>query len=98
MTDANQRFQQVVAFVRDGMRQRFRRDGAAVVHVDGTKIKVELAHDPGSFVASAFTPAELAQRSPRELADELVDGYADQQKRAWTCSRTRRRSFRAPPT
>lgn len=49
--DRDEKFEQVGRLVRDGMEQRFRRD-RLVVHVDGSKIKIEHPGEPGTFLSS----------------------------------------------
>jgi len=62
------------------MYRRFNRD-PIVVRAADSKIKIEHPTDPGTFVSRSYTPDELSQLSPDDLAAALLDGYADVQKR-----------------
>ena len=72
----DEKFEQLVRLVGDGMEQRFRRD-RVVVHVDGSKIKIEHPGEPGTFLSREYTSGELARFAPDALAKELLDGYAN---------------------
>jgi hypothetical protein len=80
MASTNEKFGDVLRLVQNGIYERFHRD-PLVVNFDPSQLKISIEMGHGTeFLTFTIAAKDLEQRSARDIAEGVLNGYGDAQK------------------